>query len=210
MARGLVFVFARAPLYGAVKSRLARDIGALEALTFYRHCLSSLVQRLSSDPRLDVVLATTPQRFLSDDGLWPRGIPRIDQGAGDLGQRMIRTLKRASHRPAVLVGTDIPDACATLVLRAHHILGQADFVLGPVRDGGYWLIGARHPSRLPLHLLDGVAWSTASARQQTSTRLANLGRVGELQQVLTDVDDGDTFRHMRARLPSRAWLPSRE
>jgi len=64
MAKPIVFVFARAPQYGAVKSRLARDIGRLEAIRFYRHSLSSLLRRVSRDPRFDVVMATTPRRAL--------------------------------------------------------------------------------------------------------------------------------------------------
>jgi hypothetical protein len=194
MAKPVVFVFARAPQYGAVKSRLARDIGTLGATRFYRHCLSGLLQRLSRDPRFDVVLATTPRRALLEAGFWPRHLARIDQGRGDLGQRMVRVLRSAGHRPALLIGSDIPDARTGHLMLSLKLLGQSDFVLGPVHDGGYWLIGARHPSRLRDAVLDGVRWSTSHALADTSARLSSCGRVACLTSTLTDVDDGAALR----------------
>jgi rSAM/selenodomain-associated transferase 1 len=194
MAKPVVFVFARAPQYGAVKSRLARDIGTLAATRFYRHCLSGLLRRLSHDPRFDVVLATTPRLALLEAGFWPSPLARIDQGRGDLGQRMVRVLRTAGHRPALLIGSDIPDARSDHLTQSLRLLGQSDFVLGPVHDGGYWLIGARHPSRLRDGALDGVRWSTSHALTDTSARLSSAGRVACLATTLIDVDDGATLR----------------
>ena len=53
MARGTAFsrwlvVMAREPRAGAVKTRLARDIGTVPATQFYRHALSHLLKRLCS------------------------------------------------------------------------------------------------------------------------------------------------------------------
>ena len=194
MAKPVVFVFARAPQYGAVKSRLARDIGTLAATRFYRHCLTSLLRRLSRDPRFDVVLATTPRRALLEDGLWPTHLARIDQGRGDLGQRMVRVLRSAGHRPALQIGSDIPDARSDHLIDALRLLGPSDFALGPVHDGGYWLIGARHPWRLRDRVLDGVRWSTSHALADTSVCLSSTGRVACLGSTLFDVDDGATLR----------------
>lgn len=201
MAKPVVFVFARAPHYGAVKSRLARDIGRLAAMRFYRHCLSTLLRRLSQDSRFDVALATTPRRALLEHGLWPDMFPRIDQGRGDLGQRMVRVLRAAGHRPALLIGSDIPAARASHLVDGVRLLGRADFVLGPVDDGGYWLIGARHPSRLRRDILDGVRWSTQHALSDSTRCLARAGRIELLSETLTDVDDGASLR--RATMTAR-------
>lgn len=196
MGRPIVFIFARAPRYGSVKTRLARDIGTAEALRFYRNTLNSVARRLASSGRFDVVLAVTPDQAAPDSGCWPAGLARIAQGRGDLGLRMVRVLKCAGPRPAIVIGSDIPDASVALVLEATHALGRKNFVLGPTQDGGYWLIGARHPARLARRQLDGVRWST---RHSLADTVAKLQDVSLLPQTLLDVDDGRDYSQIKLR-----------
>jgi len=196
MDRPIVFIFARAPRFGAVKTRLARDIGAAETLRFYRNTLHGVARRLASSGRLDVVLAVTPDKAATDAGYWPAGLARVAQGRGDLGLRMVRVLKCAGSRPAIVIGSDIPDASVALVLDAVRALGTRRFVLGPTQDGGYWLIGARHPARLARRHLDGVRWSTSHALADTAAKLLD---VGLLSRTLTDVDDGRDYSLIKNR-----------
>ncbi len=195
MARPVLFIFARAPAYGAVKTRLARDVGAAEALRFQRNALRAVIRRFGASPRFDVVLAITPGRRLSDPA-FPRGLARVDQGRGDLGQRMLRTLRLAGRRPALLIGSDIPEAQARHLDEALRALARARFVLGPTEDGGYWLIGARMPWLVTPRLLDGVRWSSRHALADTS---AMLGDVALLSETLSDVDDGESLSRLKLR-----------
>ncbi len=202
MARPVLFIFARAPAYGAVKTRLARDIGAQEAFRFYRNALDAVVRRFRRDPRIDVILAVTPATRL-DAGPWPRGIPRIDQGRGDLGQRMLSTLKRAGRRPALLIGSDIPEAGLAHVREALSLLTRAPFVLAPTEDGGYWMIGTRRPWLINPRQLAGVRWSTAHALSDTQARLCGSLL---LSQTLSDVDDGASWSKLKSRKDSGQTL----
>jgi rSAM/selenodomain-associated transferase 1 len=196
MAKPLVVIFARAPRYGAVKTRLARDIGAAKTIKFYRNTLTRLVRPLRRDPRFETILAVTPDTAAGARGLWPGGVYVTGQGQGDLGRRMMRALRRAGQRPAVVIGSDIPDISADHLMKAFAALGGKPFVLGPVRDGGYWLIGARHASRLREDMLDGVRWSAPQTMQDTIER---LGEVAVLTSVLDDVDDGCAYCRLAAR-----------
>jgi rSAM/selenodomain-associated transferase 1 len=196
MDKPIVFIFARAPRFGAVKTRLARDIGAAETLRFYRNTLHGVARRLASSGRLDVVLAVTPDRTAMETAYWPAGLARVAQGRGDLGLRMVRVLKCAGSRPAIVIGSDIPDASVALVLDAVRALGTSRFVLGPTQDGGYWLIGARHPASLSRRQLDSVRWSTPHALADT---VAKLHDVSLLPQTLTDVDDGRDYSLIQSR-----------
>ena len=136
--RDTVFVFARAPRLGAVKRRLARDIGARAALDFHRATMLTLLRCLAAERRCCTVLAVTPDRARFP---LPVHVPRLDQGHGDLGTRMQRAAARVPHGRVVIIGCDIPDARPADVLAAFRALGRADAVFGPAADGGYWLVG---------------------------------------------------------------------
>lgn len=184
-----VIVFARAPRLGAVKRRLARGIGAMAALRFYRGQLAALLQEVARDARWRTVLATTPPGARAR---WPRRLPRIAQAQGDLGRRMDRATRR--FRRVVLVGSDIPGLGRDDVAGAFRALGRAQAVFGPSEDGGYWLVGLgpRRPAR-PFAV---VRWSTEHALADT---LANFhGRSIAQLRTLRDVDTAEDLAAIRS------------
>lgn len=184
-------VMAKEPRAGAVKSRLARDIGAPGAMRFYRNAMSSVVRRLTRPRRWNLVLAVTPGAS-AGSAVWC-GHARVAQGTGDLGARMQRMFSLMPPGPVVIVGTDIPGIRADHIARAFRMLGAHDAVFGPAADGGYWLVGLRRSPRTQ-RIFDRVRWSSAHALEDT---LANLdgARVAMLD-VLEDVDDGDSHRRL--------------
>jgi rSAM/selenodomain-associated transferase 1 len=183
-----VIIFARAPRLGTVKRRLARGIGAMAALRFYRGQLEA-TRKAARERRWRCLVAVTPDRAAAR---WPPGAARIAQGRGDLGQRMARALAR--HRRAVLVGSDIPGLGRADIAAAFRALGRADAVFGPAEDGGYWLVGLG--PRRPAHPFAAVRWSTEHALGDT---LANfVGRRVALLRTLRDVDTAADLATIRA------------
>ena len=182
-----VIVFARAPRLGAVNRRLARGIGAMAALRFYRTQLAATL-REARDPRWQLVLAATPDHAGTR---WPVRAPRQPQGHGDLGARMLRALSR--HRRAVLVGSDIPGLARTDLAAAFRALGRADAVFGPAEDGGFWLVGLG--PRRPANPFARVRWSSSATLADT---LANFPgrRVAQLRR-LRDVDTAEDLAVLR-------------
>ena len=192
--RSWVVIMARAPRRGAGKRRLARDLGALAALGFYRRTLLSLLRDLSRDRRWRVILALTPDRAARRTY---RGVSVLAQGRGDLGARMGRVLRGQPPGPVVIVGTDIPGLGRDQVARAFRALGDHDWVLGPSGDGGYWLIGARRLRPGPRDPFARVRWSSAHTLQDTLANLRGF-RVAHLER-LDDIDTGaDLMRHRRS------------
>ncbi len=185
--RAHLVVMARAPRLGAVKRRLARDIGALAALNFYRRNLTRLSRELGRDPRWTLWLAVTPDRAAR------RGVP---QGRGDLGARMGRFLRQLPPGPVVIVGTDIPDLGRGHIVQALRALGAQDWVFGPASDGGYWLIGAARRRPGPRDPFADVRWSSAHALADTVANLRRF-RVAYLAP-LADVDTGADLAAYRA------------
>ena len=172
------------PRSGRVKTRLGRQLGMTAAAWWFRHQTRRLLRKLA-DPRWTVILAVTPD----DEGLrsriWPSHLPRLPQGRGDLGRRMSRCL-RAVPGPVVLVGADIPHIETWHIAHVFRELGRHESVVGPATDGGFWLIGLRHPGRVSRDFLDGIAWSRTDTLTNTLPRLP--GPVARAA-TLSDVDD---------------------
>ncbi len=185
--RQTLILFVRFPRLGAGKRRLARDVGAVAALGFERLMLAQSLRRLGRDRRWELRLAVTPDRAAHRFSAYP-------QGRGDLGVRMRRALAACPPGPKLLIGSDIPGLGAGHIAEAFRLLGRHEFVFGPARDGGFWLVGCRH--RPPD--FGAVRWSSRHALSDT---LANLPRgqpVG-FAAMLDDVDDGTAYRRVTRR-----------
>ena len=189
--RRTVVLFVRAPLLGRGKRRLAREIGDLAALRFERSMIALLLRRLAKDGRWRLRIAVTPDQANYRARHWCIGVETVNQDKGDLGIRMHRALANCSPGPAVLVGADIPALDARHVAEAFRLLGRHDLVFGPAEDGGFWLVGARHPRRLP-PLFKRVRWSTPHALADTLAGLPGRRTVGFAAR-LEDVDDGEAY-----------------
>lgn len=172
------------PRPGRVKTRLGRALGMTRAAWWYRHQTARVMRRMK-DPRWDILLAVSPDREGMLSRVWPERIARIPQGPGDLGQRMARALC-ATHGPTVLIGSDIPGVEPEHIARAFRALGQAPSVIGPAPDGGYWLVGLRHPRFASSGIFRGVRWSHPETRKDT---LPTLPQPVALIDTLSDVDE---------------------
>ena len=187
-------LFVRAPALGIGKRRLARDIGDVAAVRFERLMVSLLLRRLAGDGRWRLRIAVTPDKARHRAGHWRHGIEAAGQGGGDLGLRMDRALRACPSGPVVLVGADIPALGARQVDAAFRLLGTHDVVFGPAEDGGFWLVGARHPARLP-PLFERVRWSSPHALADTLAALPRRIAAGFVER-LEDVDDADAYRRL--------------
>jgi hypothetical protein len=194
-------VFAKAPRLGAVKSRLARQVGAVAAWRFYRNSLAQTLRRLD-DRRWRTWLCLTPDTF-APGPLWSGD--RLAQGGGDLGARMARPFVNLPPGPVVLVGCDIPALERRHVSTAFAALGRHQAVFGPARDGGFWLVGLRRRPALPRHrpgLFTAVRWSGPQALADTLDGLRN--QPVALLEILADVDNAvDLNPHFPDELVNR-------
>ena len=190
-----VVIFARRPQLGRVKTRLAADIGPVETLRFFRSTLNTVARRLSAGGSWATWIAVTPDDRLGQDRLYPKGVWRLPQGDGDLGQRMANCLTGFGPYPALIVGSDIPDIDRRHVAAAFDALRRNELVFGPSDDGGYWLVGAAQGARVG-NLFADVRWSTEHALSDTLENTRRGVRVAMLDP-LADIDDGSAYRAWR-------------
>ncbi len=186
-----LILFVKNPAEGKVKTRLAATVGAPMALRIYKALLLRLRQTAEKLPL--VRYAYFSDKFESGEQ-WPEEIyqPRVQQG-DNIGLRMhnafVEVLGEA--RRAVLVGSDIPALTAALIRKALDELKEKDLVLGPAKDGGYYLIGLKTPCA---ELFEGISWSTANVLEQTLDKAKKLGLAYALLPTLSDVDYEEDWR----------------
>ncbi len=185
-------VMAKAPRLGRVKTRLAKDIGAVAAWSFYRQMLAMVIQPLAASPKWQTWLCVSPDPSVHQHRVWPVRTDRYTQGSGDLGVRMGRAMAQLPPGPVVLIGADIPDIKPDHIDQAFRLLGRHDMVFGPAPDGGYWLVGQRRHPRF-LQPFSNVRWSSPHAMADTIANLPASVSVGYLPE-LSDVDDGESYQ----------------
>src|SRR5262249_34703218 len=144
---------------------------------FQRVMLAMLLRRLGSDRRWRLRLAITPDRRAHYRIGAPRGTTITGQGAGDLGERMRRTLAACPAGPVLLVGDDIPAVGRSHIAEAFALLERHALVFGPASDGGFWLVGAKRRPRLP-PLFGTVRWSTEHALGDVLSNLPRRVSIG--------------------------------
>lgn len=186
---------------GAVKTRLAREIGAAKATGFYRATTANLIRRLKPDPRWRLVLAVTPDRAASRAEWLSAG--RVPQGQGEIGMRMERLLWMPGAAKTVLIGSDIPAICPAHIAEALNALTRYDAVFAPAEDGGFWLVGVKRARRLA-EMFDNVRWSGPHALADTLRNLAGIPVA--LTTTLSDVDTAESYAKVR-HLGSCVTLP---
>ncbi|MEW6687889.1 MAG: TIGR04282 family arsenosugar biosynthesis glycosyltransferase [Pseudomonadota bacterium] len=189
-------VFARAPVPGRVKTRLAPLLGEKGAARLYERMIAKTLRTGRS--------AGFGSKWLFLSGTLrnrPAGYQLRSQGPGSLGERMHRafTLVLKNHASAILIGSDCPALePADLRAAARALRGGMDAVLLPAEDGGYALIGLARNSR---RLFEGIDWGGRSVLAQTRRRLERLGWRWKELRTLWDVDrPGDVARLRREKL----------
>jgi rSAM/selenodomain-associated transferase 1 len=188
MTMNCLGIFAKHPEPGQVKTRLARETSAEWAAAVAHAFLRDTIDRLREVPAQRVLAFSPSSARDAFAALAGQDYLIEPQGEGDLGQRL-REFLAARHasgcKRTVIVGTDSPTLPVESVVRAFDMLRDADVVLGPATDGGYYLLGCAEG--LP-PIFEGIAWSGPSVLEQTIKRLEDTSLRLVLLPPWYDVD----------------------
>jgi len=194
-----VAVMTKRPMAGQVKTRLSPPL-TLDGAARLSHgfLLDTLaqVQRLMGVARF---VAFSPLESAAFFGaLAGETFGLLPQTGSDLGERLAGVFERllaAQFAAAVILGTDSPTLPDAYLREAVDVLcrGDADVVLGPAEDGGYYLVGLRSPAS---PLFQGIAWSTAGVLRETLDRIAVAGLRSHLLPRWFDVDTQPDLRRL--------------
>lgn len=195
--RTTVVVFAKPPVVGEVKTRLAPPARAAAlARAFLADTFAALRSVAWAAPVLATTAAIDPALDLE------LAAPIWMQGDGDLGARIERVLRRAlvSSPRAIAMGADTPGLPITALDRAHAALRTADAAIGPTEDGGFYLLALR---TCPEGLLAGLPWSRADTFATTLARLRAHGLSTVVLDTWFDVDRPSDLERLRGLLAAR-------
>ncbi|HEX6159398.1 MAG TPA: TIGR04282 family arsenosugar biosynthesis glycosyltransferase, partial [Thermoanaerobaculia bacterium] len=173
-----LLVFARLPERGAVKTRLAREVGDDRALAIYEAMLADLLDSIGpSTPETEIEILWAPTPYASGDRLRRafRDHALAIQTGQTLGDRLSMALSERFffHRTEKIlcIGVDDPDLPRELLDHAFALLDSCEWVVGPATDGGYYLIGCRALSYRS-EIFAGIDWGTERVLAQTLERIA--------------------------------------
>lgn len=215
MSIGLA-ILVKTPGQSPIKTRLAADTSVEFAEEWHRRA-ADCVAKVSCK-----CVCLTPYWAVAEAAAaraetWP-GLPILLQDEGNLGERMARvhTQLMDRHAGGILIGADAPQLTAALLDQAAQWLAHDDprLVIGPAKDGGFWLFGANR--QLPL-----TAWTTTPySRSDTETvfrhamrgngewlelpALTDLDRLADLKPVVAEL--GALTQPTTGQMSLLAWL----
>jgi rSAM/selenodomain-associated transferase 1 len=193
LADTALVIIARYPEAGKTKTRLARSIGDEATVQLYTAFLTDLAQRFAGQ-EYDVYWTFTPAHvdyaafiatlvpeFTSSMSCFPQ------QGA-DLGERLLYAFQWThthGYQNSILIGSDSPHISRKIIVDARTALNEADVVLGPSDDGGYYLIAMHEPH----DVFSGIPMSTSVVTQRTIEQAERQGLTVQYIHPLFDVDE---------------------
>jgi rSAM/selenodomain-associated transferase 1 len=211
-------LFAKAPLPGTTKTRLARERSDKDALILTSGflmdtadtCARWRTEKVAVDQNRRVALYATPT---VDDPVIAEAARRAGarlevQSGDDLGARLRNAFEAEFERGArsvCAIGSDSPTLPLHHLDEAFRALVWEKVVLGPTFDGGYWLVGSQRPAP---DLFTGVPWSTQAVLAHTLGKLQRQNVEPHVLPFWYDVDEAADLErlvwHTRALRQKRA------
>ncbi|MFJ6194700.1 DUF2064 domain-containing protein [Micromonospora sp. NPDC092111] len=190
----VLLVVAKAPVPGAVKTRLCPPATPAQAARIAAAALRDTLDAVRATPDVTPVLALAGRFADAEDGVAlaaaTAGWPVLPQRGTGLAERLAHAhadvADRYPGRPVLQIGMDTPQLTPTRLAAAARRTGAVDAVLGWAADGGWWALGLRDPRHADV--LRAVPMSTPDTARLTWAALAGRGLRAAPLPVLRDVD----------------------
>ncbi len=199
MQNNVLIIFFKYPERSKVKTRLARSVGEEHALGLYKAFLRDIFET-AGNIKADTVAAVHGKSDKADIE-YVKDCKYISQSGKDLGERMYNAMAdtfKMGYSRSILIGVDFPDLTADIINNAFEILNSNSAVIGPARDGGYYLIGFIKEAFVR-KFFAGISWSTTGVLNTTLKRISDSGIRCSIIQEWEDIDDYDDLKRYNAR-----------
>jgi len=190
VSKNLIIIFTRNPELGKVKTRLAKTIGNESALNIYKYLLNHTEKTIRN---IEADKAVYYSIKIREDDIWDNSIYQKHlQKGNDLGLRMLNAFENAfkrGYKKVVIVGSDLYDLNSEDIKRAFNELEKNDAVIGPAKDGGYYLLGMK---TLHSQVFQNKNWGTETVLEDTLADLNN-----KEVKLLEEKNDIDTWEDIK-------------
>jgi rSAM/selenodomain-associated transferase 1 len=190
----VLVVFCRRPRLGQGKQRLARALGATDALAIAQALLECALEDAAAWPGGLVIAPEHPAEARWAASLLERAATVQPQPPGNLGERLNAVdaaVRRLGVERVLFIGSDAPSLTLSDLLAAQAALDGSDVVLVPAQDGGVTLMGSRRawPDLAPLPWSEPTLGQTLEecchSHGRSVTRLADSYDVDEVSDLGT-------------------------
>lgn len=182
----ILMIFVKNPELGKVKTRLASTIGKEKALKVYKTLLAhtcTIVNSISFDK------AVFYSDSITHNDLWDNEMfQKYLQEGEDLGEKMLSAFTftfAIGYKNVVIIGSDCIELTVKIIEEAFELLRSNDVVIGPAKDGGYYLLGM---NKLYKELFQNKKWSSENVLLDTVIDLKKINVPYKLLKTLSDVD----------------------
>lgn len=210
-----IVIMTKVPIPGQVKTRLGDLLTPVQCAELYRCFLLDTIDcALHFGGKVYAAFTPESGRRIMEN-LVPPEVSLFPQAGDNLGERMsnaARYVLGKGYKNCLVIGADIPTLQPLHLERAAKLLEKIELVLGPSRDGGYYLIGLK--DSMPL-LFENILWGTELVLAQTLDRAEKMGICVSKLPVLNDVDYYSDFKELYFTLeknspaltlfPQRTW-----
>lgn len=197
-----LMLFARQPVAGETKTRLAAHCGAGRAAEIAAFLIRATVALTVTHwpGRISLYGAPNGDHPLFQELAGRYGLRVVSQADGDLGMKMHSAISEGIAREgtAAVMGCDVPHCPPDVLREAHAILAHGGNVLGPATDGGYYFIGLQSPCP---SLFEDMPWGSSDVYDLTLARAAPAGIAFELLPALRDIDTREDLVAAAPRVP---------
>lgn len=189
-SKNALIIFTRNPEFGKCKTRLAKTIGDEATLNIYKFLLEHTAT-ISKDTKADKYVFYS--ETIKKEDLWSTDIFRkkIQQGS-NLGERMdnaFSELFQLGYEKIIIIGSDLLDLTSDHIDDAFQILNDHDLVIGPAKDGGYYLLGMK---TLHSKIFLNKDWGSSTVLKETINDIQN-----STFSLLEELNDIDTFEDVK-------------
>ncbi|MEO2060790.1 MAG: TIGR04282 family arsenosugar biosynthesis glycosyltransferase [Mesonia sp.] len=191
-SKNLLIIFTKNPELGKCKTRLAKSIGDTAALEVYKKLLQHTA-KVTQDLSADKVVFNNTEPIDQDD-FSSTYFSKKTQRGDDLGEKMSNAFQEGfqnNYEKVVIIGSDLYDLQTRDIDEAFLQLTHNDYVIGPAKDGGYYLLGMK---KFTPEVFQEINWSTATVLKETLHILKNK-KVALLTQK-NDIDTIDDIKNI--------------
>ncbi|MCI4669359.1 MAG: TIGR04282 family arsenosugar biosynthesis glycosyltransferase [Bacteroidia bacterium] len=186
MKDNLLLIFVKHPVAGKAKTRLAATLGHEKALEIYKKLLA---HTLKISQKVKASKETWYGNQMPENDLWSEAaFARFQQFGEELGDRMLNAFQMGfskGYKKIIIIGSDNALLTEAHISTAFHSLEDHDVVIGPAKDGGYYLLGMKQAHDTIFH---NKVWSTETVFSDTVEDVKTLNLKLKVLEELSDVD----------------------